>query len=53
MNNFIISRTKISSNLLKKIYNNVTDYYISPTEALELGCIDGIMKTIDELTDNK
>lgn len=53
VNNFIISRTKISSNLLKKIYNNVTDYYISPTEALELGCIDGIMKTIDELTDNK
>ena len=53
MDNFIISRTKISSNLLKKIYNNVTDYYISPTEALELGCVDGIMKTLDDLTDNK
>lgn len=43
IDNFIISRTKISSNLLKKIYNNVTDYYISPAEALELGCVDEIV----------
>jgi len=43
-----LRRTKITPNKLEEIYNMRHDFYMSSSEALQLGCVDNIIGAVDE-----